>query len=128
MIEEGDFSTCEHAFYTVAVVWTPYSKRTGDDDHGWRRAVIAEVWVDLPALLDRPPDAPARTVVDGIDLDWRVRGRLTGWWRSSRNDWLAVVDYEVPYADGGGRKVELRDQLLPARLITLIKHWHADSV
>lgn len=42
-----------------------------------------------------------------------VPGRLHGWFRTVKGDWLGVVDYEIPYADGRRDTVHLVDQLVP---------------
>ena len=42
-----------------------------------------------------------------------VHGHLSGWWRTVKGDWLGVVNYAIPSADGRQHKLELRDQLIP---------------
>lgn len=71
------------------------------------------VWVLLDKLCVHDPEL-ARTVVDGLDLTGRAKGFLLGWRRSSRGDWLGVVNYEVRYADGREATVWWREQLVPA--------------
>lgn len=93
------------------MVTTPYTEWIGDDDHG-RIRKIRSCWVRLDALMIRAPDAPRRTVVDGLDMTGAVAGRLTGWFQALTGEWLAIVDFEVPYADGR-RHVALVDQLVP---------------
>jgi len=74
---------------------------------------VQPVWVLLEQVCVHDP-AVARTVVDGLDLTGRAKGFLLEWRRSSRGDWLGVVNYEVRYADGREATVWWRDQLVPA--------------
>lgn len=94
------------------MVNTPHTQWTGDDLHGHSK-VIKPVWVLLEVLSLRPTDAPRTTVPDGLDMSGRTPGRLTGWFRSVNGDWLGIVDYEVPYADGRRNHLALKDQLVP---------------
>jgi hypothetical protein len=71
------------------------------------------VWVLLDVLSLRPADAPRTVVPDGLDMSGRAPGRLTGWFRSVDGDWLGIVDYEIPYADGRRDQLALKDQLVP---------------
>lgn len=94
------------------MVNTPYTRWTGDTLHGKRR-ILTSVWVRLAAICIRAPDAPLETVVTGLDMTGEVPGRLHGWFRTVKGDWLGVVDYEIPYADGRRDTVHLVDQLVP---------------
>jgi hypothetical protein len=67
----------------------------------------------LDRLFVRNPDAPRHVIETGLDLTGRVQGRLHGRFPSVEGDWLGVVNYEIPYADGRRDKVQLVDQLLP---------------
>jgi hypothetical protein len=95
---------------------TPYTKWTGDDDHG-RSPVITMVGVRLGTLYPRQPDAPRRVVPDGLDVTGTVPGRLTGWLRTVDGDWLGVVNFEIPHADGRKHQVPLLDQLIPVHAL-----------
>jgi len=92
---------------------SPYTRFTGDDDHG-RVPVITPVWVRLDAIYLRVPGAPTHTVATGLDMTGEVPGRLTGWFSTAKGDWLGVVDFEIPYADPRRTKLEVVDQLVPA--------------
>lgn len=70
-------------------------------------------WVQLDAICVRASAAPINTVADGLDMTGEVRGLLSGWWRTVKGDWLGVVNYTIPYADGRRHRLELRDQLVP---------------
>jgi hypothetical protein len=95
------------------VLNTPYTEWEGDQVHGQHRK-IKPVWVRLDAICGRLPGQPHHVVPDGLDMTGEVPGRLHGWFSSALGDWLAIVDFEVPYADGRRTKVELVDQLVPA--------------
>jgi hypothetical protein len=73
---------------------------------------VRPVWVLLEQVLRHDP-AVARTVGDGLDLTGRAKGFLLEWLRSSRGDWLAVVHYEVHFADGRETTQWWRDQRVP---------------
>jgi hypothetical protein len=94
------------------VVNTPYTRWTSDDLHG-RTKIITPVWVRLDLLCVRAEDAPLRVVPDGLDMTGTVPGQLSGWFRTVKGDWLGIVDYAVPYADGRARREEFKDQLVP---------------
>lgn len=91
---------------------SPFTTWEGDELHG-RRAALTGVWVQLDRLFVRNPDAPRHVIETGLDLTGRVQGRLHGRFPSVEGDWLGVVNYEIPYADGRRDKVQLVDQLLP---------------
>ncbi|ONI78155.1 hypothetical protein ALI144C_32160 [Actinosynnema sp. ALI-1.44] len=91
---------------------SPYTRMIGDDLHGWH-ARVTPAWVRLDALYLRNPNTPIRTVGDGLDLSGEVRGHVSGWWRTVKGDWLGVVNFAVPYADGRRDRLELQDQLVP---------------
>lgn len=44
----------------------------------------------------------------------QVPGRLHGWFATGKGDWLAVVDFAIPYVDGRRNKLEVADQLVPS--------------
>lgn len=98
---------------------TPYTKWTGDEDHG-RTRVITMVRVQLDVLYPRQPDAPRNVVPEGLDATGTVPGRLTGWLRTVDGDWFGVVNFEIPYADGRKQQISLQDQLVPVRALTRI--------
>lgn len=94
------------------MIITPYTRLEGNDLHG-RHPVVTPTWVRLDALCVRRPDAPLRTVGDGLDMTGEVHGYLTGWWRTVKGDWLGLVNYAIPYADGRRHKIQLQDQVIP---------------
>lgn len=61
----------------------------------------------------RIPSAPRHVIETGLDLTGEVQGRLHGRFPSVEGDWLGVVNYEIPYADGRRNKLQLVDQLVP---------------
>jgi hypothetical protein len=91
---------------------SPFTTWEGDALHG-KWPVLTGVWVQLDSLFVRSPDAPRHVIETGLDLTGRVQGRLHGRFPSVDGDWLGVVNYEIPYADGRRDKVQLVDQLLP---------------
>jgi hypothetical protein len=48
-----------------------------------------------------------------LDLQGQVQGRLHGRFPSVDGDWIGVVNYEIPYADGRRNKLHVVDQLVP---------------
>jgi hypothetical protein len=94
---------------------TPYTEIDGDEVHG-RHIRVKDAWVDLEALFGPEPDS-IHTVPDGLNLCGRVRGQVSGWFRSDLGAWIAVVHYNVPYRDGRRDTVRVTDQLLPARFV-----------
>lgn len=76
------------------------------------------MWVHLGELFPDDPELRRQVVVDGYDLDRRVRGLLTKWWRGSQGQWLGQVNYTMHFADGRGRTVLWSDQLVPASALT----------
>jgi hypothetical protein len=99
--------------FNPTVVDSPYTRWQGDDVHGHHK-VVRPVWVLLDRLLMRDPDAPRHVVGDGLDMSGTVPGLLHGWFQTVNGDWLGVVNFAVPYADGRRNKVWLPDQLVPA--------------
>lgn len=91
---------------------SPFTAWEGDDLHG-RRPVLTAVWVRLDALFVRASDAPRHVIETGLDLTGEVQGRLHGRFPSVEGDWLGVVNYEIPFADGRRSKLQLVDQLVP---------------
>ncbi|TCO61088.1 hypothetical protein EV192_103672 [Actinocrispum wychmicini] len=79
--------------------------------------MVKSVWVNLDLLFGRDPGAPLHTVADGLDMEGQVKGQLSGWFRSAKGDWLAVVGYDIAYADGRRATVRVTDQLVPARAV-----------
>lgn len=75
------------------------------------------VWVRLDLLFPRDPDAPTRTVIDGLDPVGDVPGFLVRWERTETGAWLAIVHYAIPYADGRARRFSLKRQLVPATAV-----------
>lgn len=69
--------------------------------------------MQLEAINIRVPGMPKHVVPDGLDMTGQVRGLLTGWHRSVDGDWLALVNFSIPYADGR-RQMHLSGQLVPA--------------
>ncbi|CAM3738226.1 hypothetical protein KIPE111705_22425 [Kibdelosporangium persicum] len=94
------------------VINSPYTRFSGDALHGWQ-PIVTPAWVQLDAIYVRSADVPVHTVADGLDMTGRVHGHVSGWWRTVKGDWLGVVNYAIPFADGRQQKLELRDQLIP---------------
>jgi hypothetical protein len=94
------------------VLDSPFTAWEGDDVHG-RRPVLTAVWVRLDALFPRAPDASRHVIETGLVLTGEVQGRLHGRFPSVEGDRLAVVNYEIPYADGRRNKLHLVDQVVP---------------
>ncbi|WP_205215340.1 hypothetical protein [Amycolatopsis albispora] len=99
-----------------AVLHTPYTRWTDDDGRG-RRPVFTAVWVRLDALYARPSGTPGHEVAAGLDVTGEVPGRLHGWLSSVKGEWLGVVDFEMPYADGRRERLAVADQLVPAQAL-----------
>lgn len=78
------------------------------------RPPLTPVWVLLDALCVRVPGMPHRLVPDGVDMTGRVRGLLVSWHATAKGDWLALVNFSVPYADEHRGKLKLTHQLVPA--------------
>ena len=51
---------------------------------------------------------------NALDTSAEVPGTLRQWLRSRGGEWLGLVDYEIPFANGRHRGVYLVQQLLPA--------------
>lgn len=92
---------------------SPYTRWRGDELHGEVR-VITSVWVRLDLIYVRALGAPSRMVETGLDMTGQVPGRLHGWFTTGKGDWLAVVDFDIPYVDGRRSKLEVADQLVPS--------------
>lgn len=75
------------------------------------------VWVRLDVLFAHDP-ARHQAVVDGLELSGNARGLLLGWKRGSLGDWLAVVNYQIHYADGRAQSTIWHEQLIPASAIS----------
>src|SRR5689334_19563303 len=84
----------------------------GDEIHG-RHPRTRAVWVRLDAICARIPGQPQHVVPDGLDMTGEVPGWLITWFETVKGDWMGVVNYEIPYADGRQAKLDLRDQLVP---------------
>ncbi|WP_143261823.1 hypothetical protein [Allokutzneria sp. NRRL B-24872] len=91
---------------------TPYTKMTGNNNHGWR-ATLTPSWIDLAVAFPHPPGVQRRVVGEGLDLTLEVRAMVSGWFRSVDGQWLAVCHYQIPYADGRKHMVALRNQVVP---------------
>lgn len=91
---------------------SPFTTWEGDELHG-TRPVLTGVWVQLDRLFVRSPDARRHVIETGLDLTGRVQARLHGRFPSVDGDWLGVINYEIPYADGRRDKLHLVDQLVP---------------
>lgn len=106
----------EQSDYAPVRLISPYTTWHGDQLHG-RHVVTKPIWVLLDALFSRDPNTPMHTVPDGLDMQGQVKGQLSGWFRSSRGDWFAVVSYDISYADGRRAAVRVRDQLVPVHAV-----------
>jgi hypothetical protein len=76
--------------------------------------MLTPVWVQLDRVFVRDPDATRHVVGDGLDMSGTVPGLLHGWFQTVDGDWLGVVNYAIPYADGRRDNVRLSDQLVSA--------------
>lgn len=54
---------------------------------------------------------------NALDTRAEVPGYLQQWLRTGGGEWLGLVDYEVPFADGRKKGVYLTQQLLPAHAL-----------
>lgn len=90
-----------------------HTEWVGDHVHG-RYPRTRPVWVRLDAICVRIPGQPHRVAPGGLDMSGEVPGLLTTWFETVKGDWLGVVNYQVPYADGRRNKLKLRDQLVPS--------------
>jgi hypothetical protein len=81
---------------------------------------VRPVWVHLNVLFGATaldPNAREQMVVDGLDLNRRVPGLLSRWWRGSRGQWLGEVTYPMHYVDGREHSPLWRNQLVPAHAL-----------
>jgi hypothetical protein len=81
------------------------------------RPATRPVWVHLDQLFAQDP-ARHQAVVYGLRLTGRVRGILLGWKRGSTGEWLAVVNYEIHYADGRPETTIWSEQLVPSAAVS----------
>jgi hypothetical protein len=95
---------------------SPHTHWTGDDVHG-KRPILTPVWIHLDTLFRRREGDSVHTVGDGLDLEGRVEGLLSGWFRSVKGDWLGIVTFSLRYADGRRNQVHVTDQLVPAHAL-----------
>lgn len=74
------------------------------------------VWVQLDALCIRRPDGPASTLNTrhALDMTAQALGILHHWLRYGKGDWLGLVSYHVPFADGRKEQLYMERQLVPA--------------
>ena len=84
----------------------------GDGVHG-HHPRLTPVWVRLDAVYARRPDAPHRVAPSGLDMEGEVSGLLSTWFETARGNWMGIVTFRIPYADGREQKLTLRDQLVP---------------
>lgn len=75
---------------------------------------LTPVWVQLEAINVRVPGMPKHVAPQGLDMSGQVRGLLRRWHRTVDGDWLGIVNFSIPYADGRKDKLKLSDQLVPA--------------
>lgn len=99
---------------------TPYSTA---DQAWWAPAAtgpgnVRAVWVHLDEMFPDDPDLRRQVVVDGLDLDRKVRGLLTKWWQGSRGTWVGQVTFVMHFADGRDSVRLWRDQLVAASALT----------
>ncbi|WP_246365761.1 hypothetical protein [Kibdelosporangium persicum] len=67
----------------------------------------------LDWIYVRVRGAPVHTIAHGLDMTGEVHGFLYGWWPTVKGNWLGVVNFAIPYADGRRDKLEVHDQLVP---------------
>jgi hypothetical protein len=73
--------------------------------------------VKLSLIFQRPDGKPMPAELphrDAIDTTAELSGTLLHWLRSSGGEWLGLVDYPLPLADGRKQTVYLERQLVPA--------------
>ncbi len=75
---------------------------------------LTPVWVQLEAINVRVPGMPKHVAPEGLDMSGQVRGLLQYWHQTVDGDWLGIVNFSVPYADGRRDKLKLFGQLVPA--------------
>lgn len=91
---------------TSADSWNPV--------HGPPPQKLTAVWVVLDGICVRVPGAPSHVAPDGLDMTGQVPGLLSAWHKTVKGDWLGLVNFSVPYADGRRHKLRLSNQLVPA--------------
>lgn len=84
--------------------------------HG-RHPVLRPVWVQLDTLYVSPTDGPRRVTPHGLDMSGQVPGLLSGWFEDGHGRWYGVTNFQIPYVDGRQAKLQLHDQLVPARAL-----------
>jgi hypothetical protein len=75
------------------------------------------VWVKLNLVFPRPSDRPVPEQLfhqHAIDVTVEVPGELLQWLRTSTGEWLGLVTFQLPFADGRHGRVFLERQLLPS--------------
>ncbi|MEV0357083.1 hypothetical protein AB0H71_13580 [Nocardia sp. NPDC050697] len=70
------------------------------------------VWVNLDHLFPRFPDMPRHPNGAGVEFSGVVPGVLFRRIPAVTGEWMGLVDYTVPYADGRP-PLEMRQQLVP---------------
>lgn len=75
---------------------------------------LTPVWVRLDVIFARDPGSRTQAITAGLDVNCQVRGLLSRWHRTVAGDWLGVVTWRVPYADGRRHGLLVQDQLVPA--------------
>jgi hypothetical protein len=75
------------------------------------------VWVKLALVFPRCPDLPMPAQLPhprAVDVAAEVPGSLLQWLRTAGGEWLGLVTYQLPFADGRHKRIYLERQLLPA--------------
>jgi hypothetical protein len=90
---------------------TPHTRFVGDNLHG-RSPVLRPAWVNLDMLYPRDRRTPLSLRAEGLDVSGSVPGFVTGWFAWNSDQWLAVANFSVGYADGRSQRVFVTDQLI----------------
>jgi hypothetical protein len=75
------------------------------------------VWVKLSLIFLRQRDKPMPAELPhptAVDTTVETPGILLQWLRSNGGEWLGLVSYQLPFADGRKKTVYLERQLVPA--------------
>ena len=75
------------------------------------------VWIRLSLILSQSADKPTPEQLphqDAINTTAEVPGILLHWLRAASGEWLALVTYHLPFADGRKQTAYLERQLVPA--------------
>lgn len=89
-----------------------HTKWDGDGVHG-HYPRMTPVWVRLDAVYRRNPEVPHRIAPSGLDMEGEVPGLLSTWFETGKGNWIGIVTFKIPYADGRSQALTVRDQMVP---------------